>query len=372
MAKMYPNNLSVEIFGEQVEWPGMGPDGKFSNGSFTDPGVKPSFIPGDTLNLILDNLSSLIEKCGGTPNATGQGQLAELATHLAQAHRLIQRDASGRAKVSAPADEDDIARLKEIVDAGKLITPAGYGLYGAGRSLYDVLKINTLQGVIEALHERTIAGEYGDYNGLQLGDYIDGIDLTGGSINVPWNDTYKNNRVVISGFNHFKGAGETENTENHILFTFANCPMTRRMNANDTNTGGYAATEMRTFLEGDFKAALQAVFGDHLYPVNRLLSTKGNWAWRTDTVFLPTGFEIWGTGVWDEPNFGGGFQAQFPLYRDSVVHKIKRYNGSRQRWWLASPSGYDIVSFVNSSYYGNSSYYTASAICGVAPAFCVA
>jgi hypothetical protein len=41
---MYPNNQTIEIFGEEVQWPGVDESGKFTNGSFTDPMVKPSFI----------------------------------------------------------------------------------------------------------------------------------------------------------------------------------------------------------------------------------------------------------------------------------------------------------------------------------------
>jgi hypothetical protein len=62
---MYPNNQVLELFGEQIEWPGMGPDSKFTNGSFCDPDVQPSLIPAQTINLLLDNLAALIEKMRG-------------------------------------------------------------------------------------------------------------------------------------------------------------------------------------------------------------------------------------------------------------------------------------------------------------------
>ena len=77
MAGMYPENQELSIFGEKVEWPGLDKNGKFTNGSFTDPLDKPSFIPAETLNLILDNLGGLITKLGGTPDNTSATQLAE-------------------------------------------------------------------------------------------------------------------------------------------------------------------------------------------------------------------------------------------------------------------------------------------------------
>jgi hypothetical protein len=76
MAGMYPADEILSIFGEQVQWPGLDPgSGKFTNGSFTDPLVKPSFIPAETVNLILDNLAGLITALGGTPDNASEDQL---------------------------------------------------------------------------------------------------------------------------------------------------------------------------------------------------------------------------------------------------------------------------------------------------------
>jgi len=118
MAGMYPDNQELDIFGEKVQWPGVDSSGKFSNGSFQNPLEKPSFIPAETINLILDNLSELITKLGGTPDNTSIDQLAKLFTVAATANAGIMRDASGRAKVAAPEADDDIARKAEV-DSGK-------------------------------------------------------------------------------------------------------------------------------------------------------------------------------------------------------------------------------------------------------------
>ncbi|MDR1837641.1 MAG: hypothetical protein LBQ89_08290, partial [Treponema sp.] len=93
-----------------------------------------------------------------------------------------------------------------------------------------------------------------DFSGIEIGDYIDGLDLSGISVapggNAPqaWNDTYKNNRIVVSGFNYLKNAGDVENVKNHILFTFRNIICQGRMNPTNTNAGGYMASEMRIWL----------------------------------------------------------------------------------------------------------------------------
>ena len=78
MAGMYPDNREESIFGEHVEWPGVDPaTGKFTNGDFSDPLKKPSFIPAETINLILDNLAGLITALGGTPDNFSVDQLRD-------------------------------------------------------------------------------------------------------------------------------------------------------------------------------------------------------------------------------------------------------------------------------------------------------
>lgn len=116
MAGMFPENKEVEVFGKRVRFPGVNAEGKFTNGDFTNPDVPPSYLDADTLNLIIDNLNSLIAHLGGEANNTGADQLARLFASAAEKNRAVKRDAFGRAKVAAPAEEDDIARKKEIDD----------------------------------------------------------------------------------------------------------------------------------------------------------------------------------------------------------------------------------------------------------------
>jgi len=78
MAGMYPDNRTESIFGELVEWPGVDPvTGKFTNGDFSDPFKKPSFVPAETVNLIPDNPANLITAPGGTPDNFSVNQLRD-------------------------------------------------------------------------------------------------------------------------------------------------------------------------------------------------------------------------------------------------------------------------------------------------------
>ena len=71
---IYPKERRLVIDGETVTYPGL-KDGKFTDGDPADPAKKPSFIPAESINLLLDNLSDVITASGLTPNNTGADQL---------------------------------------------------------------------------------------------------------------------------------------------------------------------------------------------------------------------------------------------------------------------------------------------------------
>jgi hypothetical protein len=257
------------------------------------------------------------------------------------------------------------------------LTTHGDMIEGYSRSLLDVFGVNTIAEVMTEIRRRcNNNGEIDnskipDFRGIRIGDYIDLPSLDDGATVYTWNEEYKNLRLLVSGFNHYKQAGDTENTENHILFTFRNCPLTKRMHATDTNTGGFAAMELRTYLEGAFMLGLKNAIGNYLYPIRRLLSTKGGWAWITDTVFLPTEREVWGYPARGEVEHDGGAQGQYPIFF-FTAYKGKRYNGSRQWYWVASPVSASASHFCNVTTYVYANHNSlASSVGGVAPAFCV-
>jgi hypothetical protein len=262
-------------------------------------------------------------------------------------------------------------RRGEVVDLLEL-TANGYGQYREGRNLLDVLNVTSIADLMTELRRRCNGTGKPDFSGLMIGDYFDLPSIAIAGTAYQWNESYKNLRILLSGFNQFKNVGDTENVKNHVLFTFRNCVLTRRMNSSDTNAGGYASSEMADFLGGDFKNGLQAAIGDYIYPFKHLHSTKGSWAWKTDTVFLPTEYEVFGAPVWSEVGYGGGFQCQFPIFQQSSEYLVKRYNGSRQSYWLASPYAGGGTSFVSVDYGGYAYSITAGSVYGCAPAFCVA
>ena len=116
MAGMYPEEQSINMFGEQVRWPSINQQtGKFTDGDFSDPLKKPSFIPAETINLILDNITELIRCMGGEPDNHTTSQLMNLFNVSALPGKGMVRDEHGRAKVATPMEGDDILNINYLV-----------------------------------------------------------------------------------------------------------------------------------------------------------------------------------------------------------------------------------------------------------------
>lgn len=148
----------------------------------------------------------------------------------------------------------------------------------------------------------------------------------------------------------------------------------RVMNSTGTNVGGWEASEMRTYANGDFfnklPSDLQKVISD-----TKVISGHGSTSGETnftstDKIYLLSGKEVWGS------NAGTAYNntRQLDYYNDkgtttsNFLNTTKLYNGSRQAWWLrTSASANDkhfIMVFMVNFFSGD-----ASSTIGLAPAF---
>lgn len=286
---------------------------------------------------------------------------------FAIANKAVIRDKDGRFRAKAPKDSEDVARKQEFDEA-----TANTGST-EGRNLLTVLGVTTVAEAMEVLHERCNGEGVADFSGLMIGDYLDLPSLTVDGTTYTWNATYQNLRIVISGFNHYIHCGDTENTKNHILWTFKNVVLQRQMNSSDTNTGGYNASAMKTYLDGVFALGLGSALGssDYLYTITRAISKKGSTEWVRNTVFLPTEVEVFGVATYGDDQNAWNTNIQYPIYRDSSYYRCKKYNGSRAWWWEATPNASNSTDFcsVGNGGYGISLNASSSYGC-IAPAFC--
>jgi hypothetical protein len=279
---------------------------------------------------------------------------------------------------------------------------------GVGRNLLEVLGVSTIPEAMTEIRRRCNnngeidASKVPQFGDIMIGDYIDGLDLSGiapppdvpgggGTAPQAWNETYKNNRVVVAGLNTYKGmSANFENNKNHVLFAFRNCIGRAKMNQTNTNSGGYPQSEMRAWLEGadgDGSGAVatklkQQLGGEYLYTINKLLPTGESGSdWVDCSLFIPTELEIFGIplygteGVYDPAGSDRTAYCtpiQIPLYQKSYEYRIKRWNGARDWYFESTPSASSSSSFCVVYTTGSSGNSVASSVGGVAPAFCVA
>jgi hypothetical protein len=286
-----------------------------------------------------------------------------------------------------------------IADLSNLLSAHADMVDGMGRNLLSVLGVGSIQAAMAALRVRCNNEGAPNFHGLMIGDYLDGIDLSaipaenGGTAGQAWNDIYKNNRIVLSGFNTYKETGIGV-TKNHLLFTFRNIPLKKRMNPTDTCIEGYKASEIRAFLEGAngngagdyagpttvttaaFLNALKAQIGNYILPVRRILSLRpsfeSSWNWVACSLFLPSEHEIFGSNTWGDLAWDDGLKIQFPIYQKASTYRCKKYNGDRMWHWECSPHSSSANLFCRVQEGGNAIHHIASMPGGISPAFCVA
>jgi len=126
MSGIYPDNENLELFGETVSWPGVDENGKFTNGSFSDPAVRPSFIPAETINLILDNISELLFAFGKIPNNQSSDQLASAVITAIDAEAQIRAAADQALELAlltfSQSDENNVQEVFRLFEEiGNLI-----------------------------------------------------------------------------------------------------------------------------------------------------------------------------------------------------------------------------------------------------------
>lgn len=120
MAGMYPDNRTLTLDGEKLTWPGVGENGKFTDGDLNDPSVAPSFIPAETLNLIIDNLAGFITELGKEPNNKDGSQIAQAFKEY-MSRKTFDQETALENEALKRAEED--AKLQELIDAINAVIP---------------------------------------------------------------------------------------------------------------------------------------------------------------------------------------------------------------------------------------------------------
>lgn len=198
----------------------------------------------------------------------------------------------------------------------------------------------------------------GDVRTIQIGAFTGGGNVSHEAQSID---------IVISSFADYNGCGSV------MQFDFKDAlATTNRMNATDTNVGGYGSSEMKTTTLPALVNALPIWLKDRLleFPV---LASAGNKLSIINTVTgnklaLRSEVEIFGTVSYAEA--GEGFQ--IPYYT-TAANRIKKKGqfGSAGRWWERSPRGNMMSTFCIVTGSGDANGHPASIAYGVAPFGCI-
>lgn len=176
-----------------------------------------------------------------------------------------------------------------------------------------------------------------------------------------------NYRIDIIGKNHDVYADGTGIAP--LTFQLHDCYETKyRMNGNDTNSGGWNKSQMRTLHIPTILSLMPSEVQAALREVNKLTtggSTSSTIVTTADKLFLLSEIETFGVVSYSKAGEG----SQYEYYAEGYSN-AKKVAGVDSIYWLRSPKGNDSASFCSVSNGGGGGYYGPSNPAGVSFAFC--
>ena len=176
--------------------------------------------------------------------------------------------------------------------------------------------------------------------------------------------------LIIMGFNHddLASGGKAG-----ITFGMKNLmATTRRMNASNTNSGGFTGSEMYSWLQNTLLPTLPSDLQAVLKSVNKKTSA-GSQSSTINTnsmkLFLFSEIEIFGSTTYSKA--GEGSQYSYFATAANRIKYLANGSGSAFWWWELSPDGSDSGTFCTVDSNGNANGSGAYATSGVCFGFCV-
>lgn len=196
----------------------------------------------------------------------------------------------------------------------------------------------------------------------------------------------------IVGFVHDE---KTDGGKAGITFIFKDCMGRHYMNSNGANTGGWEASEMRSYLNSEGLNMLPADLKQEVVAVNKLTNNVGQT--QDASSVTNTADQLWlfsyvelGGNVNKSDFFDLGYAAdifnaegsEYKLFRDMNVNPtrsnsilMKNLNGLALPWWGRSPNppssyGFEYVFSDGIPGYAGANYYAENTL-GVCPGFCI-
>ena len=163
-----------------------------------------------------------------------------------------------------------------------------------------------------------------------------------------------------------------------FVLEFADIVTSRQMNSNDTNTGGWPATKLRTYINSTMYDALPTELKEAIKNT-KVVSGHGtndsaNFT-STDKLYLLSSKEVYGkdgTSRVVDVDTAEAETRQLDYYHAQGVTTSNARGASKQAdayWWLRTAYGSSGSSFFHIDNYGDWSGYSAFVTLGVSPAF---
>lgn len=174
--------------------------------------------------------------------------------------------------------------------------------------------------------------------------------------------------LQIAGFNHDT---YSDGVTVPVTFVMKDCLNTKAMmNSSDTNSGGYPASEMKTYVETKIYNKLPSDLKAIVAPVKKKCYTTYNQA----SSLSEANYNVWllaEAEVFDSVSYtiGNGEGTKYPIFTDNAS-RVKKVNGSANRWWLRSASKTSAF-FVHVHSDGNVSHSFAAQMRGIVVGLCV-
>lgn len=242
--------------------------------------------------------------------------------------------------------QNDIVTV--MTDDGTKV-PSAKLLYDLNAALAPMIReqrcINEgIDGIEWGLDELMALVRTGHYEKFAIGDHI--VD---GSIH--WRIHAK------KPFPNWAFDGSVGEAPNHILLIPDEALATHRYNSSNTNSGGYAASEMPAYLENNILPTLSAGLRAYIMETQIYENNKGAWAAVKRKMRIPTIIECTGNQGWAD-QYSGGICSQLPLMR-AARHRIKSY-----WYWCLDPVALNTKDFCDIDGYGGSGISGSSIVGG--------
>lgn len=297
--------------------------------------------------------------------ATGKESAGAEAPAPEAVEEAPEQDATG-----TPAEPEQEAQVPETEPAVSALE--GYSWDELSRISDEVAAAENEEAAIEVAKQYELCTPDGRLDGTQ----VKSVTLADGT----------QTTVQIVGFAH---DNKTEGGKSGITFIFGDCIAEMPMNPADTNAGGWEASQMRGYLNGDWRSQLPEELNAVIVPVDKLTNNVGETqdvsavTATSDALWLPSTVELCGAIDWySDAEYSAVLNAEgavYKLFRDMAVNPtdsneilVKSFQGSPYCWWGRSPLPHYSGSFqgVNSGgcpYSHDDADYSR----GVVPGFCI-